>query len=136
MKQMDLVTTENNMKMLKYLVETNNIHDGMQLKFKFANGYGASVVKHKGSYGSSEGCWEIAVLDKEGEIDYTTDLANDVIGWIKPEEIERWLIFISNVHHGPGGDWQADWLGMGDEDERDGRNIDNNGKIERNHEIN
>jgi hypothetical protein len=36
----------------------------------------------------------------------------------------------------PSGDWQADWLRMGDEDKRDGRNIDNNGKIERNHEIN
>lgn len=36
---------------------------GDQFKFKFANGYSASVVRHPGSYGSAQGKWELAVLD-------------------------------------------------------------------------
>jgi hypothetical protein len=85
------------MRMLEYLIEANDIRDGTQLKFKFDNGYGASVVRHKGSYGYRAGCWEIAVLNKIGKIDYTTDLTDDTIGWVKPEKIEHWLLLIADL---------------------------------------
>jgi hypothetical protein len=48
----------------------------------FPNGYGASVIRHDGSYGGPKGLFEIAILDSEGEIDYTTSIASDVIGWL------------------------------------------------------
>ena len=36
--------------MNEYLVETNNVNGGTQRVYKFPNGYGASVIHHKGSY--------------------------------------------------------------------------------------
>lgn len=32
--------------------------DGSQIIFKFPNSYGASVVRHRGSYGSEKGLFE------------------------------------------------------------------------------
>ena len=50
--------------------------------FKFDNGYGASVVCNAMSYGGSKGLFEVAVLDKNGNIAYNTPIAPDVVGWL------------------------------------------------------
>ena len=71
----------------EYLVETNDVYGGTQRIYKFPNGYGSSVVRHKGSYGYSKGLWELAVLDEFGELDYTTPITNDVLGHLSEEEI-------------------------------------------------
>jgi len=71
----------------EYLVETNEHYGGVQRVYKFSNGYGASVIRHKGSYGYSKGLWELAVLDEFGELDYTTPITNDVLGHLSEEEI-------------------------------------------------
>ena len=48
--------------MNEYLTEKNSVMNGIQKVYKFPNGYGASVIKHKGSYGYQKGLWELAVL--------------------------------------------------------------------------
>lgn len=49
--------------------------------YSFDNGYGASVVCNLGSYGASDGLFELAVL-KNGEICYDTPITGDVVGWL------------------------------------------------------
>jgi hypothetical protein len=50
--------------------------------YKFDNGYGASVVCGLGTYGGTNGLFEVAVLDSNGSITYNTPIAGDVIGWL------------------------------------------------------
>ena len=76
--------------MKEYLTETNKVNGGIQKVYKFPNGYGASVIKHRGSYGYSEGLWELAVLN-EGELCYDTEITNDVIGYLNDPEVDRYL---------------------------------------------
>ena len=67
--------------MIEGYKEKVKIHDGHGYVYKFDNGFGASVVKHSGSYGSDKGLYEIAVLDSNGEMSYTTPITDDVIGY-------------------------------------------------------
>jgi len=62
-------------------MEEYNIH------FKADNGYGASIVQHSFSYGHEEGLWELAVLDKDGKLDYTTPITADVLGYLTEEKL-------------------------------------------------
>ena len=52
--------------------------------FKFDNGYGASVVRHRGSYGFDEGLYELAVArfdEFDGyEFVYDIPITGDVLG--------------------------------------------------------
>jgi hypothetical protein len=60
---------------------------GVRSRMVFENGYGVSVISHTYSYGGKDGLFEIAVLDKKGELTYKTPVTNDVIGYLKPEEV-------------------------------------------------
>jgi len=71
----------------RYLVENNDVYGGTQRIYKFPNGYGASVIRHKGSYGFAKGLWELAVLDSSGALCYSTSISNDVIGYLSDEEV-------------------------------------------------
>ena len=72
----------------RYLVENNDVYGGTQRIYKFPNGYGASVIRHNGSYGSAQGLWELAVLDSDtNEITYNTSISNDVIGYLNDEQV-------------------------------------------------
>lgn len=64
---------------------------GSQDIYKFPNGFGASVVRGPYSYGGSEGLWELAVLDAEGQLTYTTEITSDVLGYLEAEEVEETL---------------------------------------------
>ena len=57
-----------------------HVQGGIQKIYKFANGWGASVVMFPGSYGFEKGLWELAVLDANEEISYDTPVTDDVIG--------------------------------------------------------
>ena len=66
-------------------------------EYHFANGYGASVVHNMLSYGL-----ELAVFKHNKEtglwdLDYESGITDDVIGYIKGEELEEILIRISNL---------------------------------------
>lgn len=60
---------------------------GHAYRFSFANGYGASVVKHAGSYGHQADLWELAVLDSTGDLCYDTPITSDVLGWLSEEAV-------------------------------------------------
>ena len=61
--------------------------DGVVSRIIFDNGYGASVVKHEFSYGGKDGLYELAVLDKNGELTYETPITNDVIGYLREIDV-------------------------------------------------
>ena len=61
--------------------------DGVVSRIIFHNGYGASVVKHEFSYGGKDGLYELAVLDKHGELTYETPITNDVIGYLREIDV-------------------------------------------------
>jgi len=66
-----------------YEVEVKELLGGVQAIFQFENGYGASVVQSRLSYGGDSGLWELAVLKWDGgksSLCYSTEIANDVIG--------------------------------------------------------
>jgi len=51
--------------------------------FWFSNNWGASVVKDEPAAYCKEGFpYEIAVINRNGQIDYTTPLTNDVMGYL------------------------------------------------------
>lgn len=65
-----------------------------QWLFEFENGYGASVISGFGAYGNSISPYELAVIRWFGdtfELDYTTPLTDDVIGWLTEEEVNGLL---------------------------------------------
>jgi hypothetical protein len=85
-----------------------------QRLYKFKNGYGASVVRHKDSYGNrnGEGLWELAVLKDMGrntkmyddvewlktyDLCYDTPITNDVVGWLKNSEVLEILVKIGEL---------------------------------------
>jgi len=76
-----------------YTPSENNPHPlgGIQRIFKFANGYGASVVCNFGTYGGKEGKFELAVLNKNGCLTYDTPITSDVIGYLTEEEVQTIL---------------------------------------------
>jgi hypothetical protein len=61
--------------------------NGVIARIQFDNGYGASVVKHEFSYGGKDGLYELAVLDTNGDLTYETSITDDVIGYLRPEDV-------------------------------------------------
>ena len=60
---------------------------GVQARIQFDNGYGASVVCTPYTYGGDKGLYELAVLDSDGNLTYDTPITNDVIGYLRPEDV-------------------------------------------------
>lgn len=88
------------MKFGKYLPQVSRSDWGNERYiFQFANGYGASVIRSRQSYGGPEGFYELAVL-RGGKINYKTPITNDVVGWLDPDEVEELLDKIKAL---PGG---------------------------------
>ena len=84
--------------MLDNLIATKELRGGMQLIYKFDNGYGASLISHKGSYGGDAGLWELVILDKTGELYYESDITNkDVIGHLTSDKAMELLKQISEM---------------------------------------
>lgn len=67
----------------------------VQKLYRFANNYGASVVKGEHTYGGDEGLWELAVLkfktDGDFNLDYSTPITEDVEGHLTDDAVEELL---------------------------------------------
>lgn len=61
-----------------------------QWKFKFDNGYGASVITGGIAYCNDEQPYELAVL-KDYELCYDTPITDDVIGYLTNDEVYELL---------------------------------------------
>jgi len=84
-----------------YLWHYGDALDGVQYIFRFNNGFGASVIKHMGSYGHQDDKWELAVIKFEGEREwdlvYYTDITNDIEGHLTDEDVNNLLDRIKNL---------------------------------------
>jgi len=84
------------------LILPQSAHDtriGTITKYKFQNGYGASVACHTESYGGDEGLYEIALIDDEGDIITSPNDPSsnwqDVKGFLTEGEVEVYLTEIA-----------------------------------------
>lgn len=82
--------------MKEFLTETNDHNGGIQKVYKFPNGFGASVIRHMGSYGYQKGFWEVAVL-RDNDLCYDSGLTEDVIGHLNDPEVDQLLGQISRL---------------------------------------
>ena len=80
-----------------YLLSKKPNFDGIQYLFRFENHYGASIIKHRGSYGYNQDLWELAVIyfgrdsDDDFMLDYDTEITDDVVGYLKDERVRELL---------------------------------------------
>ena len=58
---------------------------GKQWKFRFDNGFGASVIND--GYGSESGLFELAVLGPDDHLTYDTPVTDDVLGFLTEAEV-------------------------------------------------
>ena len=70
---------------------------GIMSRIHFDNGYGASIVQSPFSYGGKIGLYELAVLDDDGEICYTTPITDDVLGYLREEDVSEVMIRIQQL---------------------------------------
>ena len=79
---------------LKFEARKGGLLSGVQALVFFSNGYGASVIKGRGSYGGNKDLYELAVVKTEGDnwdICYTTEITDDVIGFLTEDGITHIL---------------------------------------------
>ena len=79
---------------------------GKQWLFRFPNDYGASVVINDYSYGHENGLFELAVIKfqyDKWEIDYSTPVTNDVLGYLSSKDVMEYLYQIKNLNDIEGG---------------------------------
>lgn len=69
---------------------------GVAARMDFLNGYTASVVIGPGTYGASEGLYELAVMH-DGRLVYDTEVTpdGDVLGWLNRGDVTLLLNRIS-----------------------------------------
>jgi len=70
---------------------------GVRSRMMFENGYGVSVVSHTYSYGGKAGLFEVAVLNKNGDLTYDTPVTNDVVGYLNPDEVTEIMEQVQNL---------------------------------------
>jgi len=78
------------MKTFKYLVfKTSPMGEdfGIVSRTQFDNGYEVSVVKSEYTYGGKDGLYELAVLDSNGDLTYDTPITDDVIGYLREQDV-------------------------------------------------
>lgn len=56
-------------------------------QYVFPNNFGISIIKHGCSYGHERDLFEIAVIDHDGNLIYTTPITDDVIGYLTEAEV-------------------------------------------------
>ena len=72
--------------------QTRESNGGTQERYRFANGYGASVIIG-GPY--AYGGLELAVIGPDGKLCYDTPITSDVLGYLSPSEVQPLLAAIA-----------------------------------------
>ncbi len=54
----------------------------LPVRFAFPNGFGASVIREFSGVGESLELFEIAVLNRRGDLEYCTDVTDDVLRYL------------------------------------------------------
>jgi hypothetical protein len=65
-----------------------NLHEEI-VRVSFPNGYTASIIRTQYSYGGDEGLYEVAILDAEDKLDYTTPITDDVVGYLTVDKVVK-----------------------------------------------
>lgn len=76
--------------------------DTIHARLMFNNGYGISVVRGGivtigNTKIGSDDVYEIAVLDKDGKLDYSTPITEDVITDLTQDEVTEYMIKIQQL---------------------------------------
>lgn len=77
-------------KLAKAGINFKSYMEGIAGQIFFENGYGASVIRHPGSYGNDRGLFELAVIhgnNESFELCYSTPVTSDVIGWLSEGDV-------------------------------------------------
>lgn len=77
------------------VIRHQNSHGGDEGLFEVLDASGNPVISHQNSYGGDEGLFEVAVLDASGNVDFTTSVTDDVIGRLTAEDLHGVLCQIS-----------------------------------------
>ena len=86
--------------MKEYLIKTKSVLDGTQDIYRFDNDYGASVIRHRYSYGGNRGLYELAVIYFDGDdwsIAYNTPITDDVLGCLRESDVTNTLLEIKKL---------------------------------------
>lgn len=78
--------------MQQYIIRRGLKDGGEQVRLKFPNGYGASVIDTNYSYGL-----ELAVIGLDGGLAYDTPVTDDVLGYLDDETLLQALTDIMNL---------------------------------------
>ena len=78
-------------------VPTEEFLDGIKTTCHFDNGYGVSVVRHKYSYGYGLNLFELAIIDKDGDIIYSTPITDDVLGYLTEDDVSDTMIKVQRL---------------------------------------
>jgi hypothetical protein len=57
-------------------------------RYKYENGYGASIIEQRGSGGKR---FELAVCDHADKIIYDTPITSDVLSWLTLDDVDKTL---------------------------------------------
>lgn len=85
--------------------------DAVLLRIRFPNGLGASVIKHRYSYGGPSGLWELGIIwFTGGEHDdswefYRVDGSDEVEGWLSEDKVTAMLDEIESWPKPVRGQW-------------------------------
>lgn len=63
--------------------------DDVQARHSFPNGYGVSVVRGRGTYGSEDGLYELAVTHPGIGLVYDTPITDDVLGRLTEADVSE-----------------------------------------------
>ena len=75
------------------ITKSHILNGGDHTEYTFQNGRGASVI-HGGCYARG---LELAVLDSNGSLDYSTEVTDDVLGYLSDSELDYWLDVIKSL---------------------------------------
>lgn len=73
--------------------------DWYRVQTWFPNNYGASIIRNYISYGHENELFEIAVLNADGSLDYTTTVTSDVIGNLTVDGVHSILFQIAELEY-------------------------------------